>query len=692
MIPSQLLKLFSRLWWPLACLSPIGLFLAFFTPDVLDPTNIAWLLSGDWGQHFLGWHAFRQVPLTWPLNHEDLLAAPTGLSIIYTDSNPLFALPLRLLSPYLPAQFQYIGPWFLVCVVLHFGIAWKLVRRHAPGPWSAWAGALLLSLLPTLYNRIGHDTLVAHWLILWAIYVFFEIEGERAKIKGYMLVLTITALVHPYLLVMVLAIWSADVLRVTEPAWRTRDFSGLVRSGGAYALCLVPMILGLAVSGAFAAGQTPADSGFRYYSMGLDALVNPARRDFSLAFLRGPQGRGQTFEGFQYLGAGLIFLVGAAIWLYFRAPDSRPGEFYRRARPLLWPFIGLLVLAVTDEVRIYGVTIFGLPLPKFLLDLLAVVRASGRLFWPLAYTGIFLALVMIYRQRPRALALVLGISIGLQVIDLTPFAASIRQQTAEAASNRTIYRLTGDPRWQTLMTHASAVEMEPHEPNYDLHLFYELTYRAVTARVPVTSMYAARQNVLQKALEEQEQTRFRQGILDPTRLYVLLGKCPPATSMDRVRQLDGVWIIPPQTVQTVVTDVPVFPAFELGRTYDLDDSSHMRCYLDENWDLPPGETVQNRLASAGINLPVAVDPTKDHVLTMGIKGLLKNNRMVVSAGGQVLYNQIINKKRQDLRIVVPAALVKQGNLALQVTVQKDGARPRRKDEARGIKLYTLRLD
>jgi hypothetical protein len=210
--------------------------------------------------------------------------------------------------------------------------------------------------------------------------------------------------------------------------------------------------------------------------------------------------------------------------------------------------------------------------------------------------------------------------------------------------------------------------------------------------VPVTSMYAARPNAVQAALEEKEQVRFRRGELDPQRLYILLGKCPPPVALGRLRQLDGVWIIPPMAQQALVNDVPVVPAFHLGETYSLDDTSSLRCYLDDNWSLPPGESVQNRVEHAGIDLPLSRVQPRDLALTLGIKGLLRKNRLVVSANGQVVYNQIIDKARHDFRIVLPANVVKTGRLELDITVKKDGAAPRARDDARGIKLYTLRLE
>lgn len=68
--------------------TPLFLFFIFFNPAILDPTNTGWLMRGDWAQHFLGWHAYRNGADSF--NHQDLLAHPTGLSILYTDSNPLF--------------------------------------------------------------------------------------------------------------------------------------------------------------------------------------------------------------------------------------------------------------------------------------------------------------------------------------------------------------------------------------------------------------------------------------------------------------------------------------------------------------------------------------------------------------------------------------------------------------------------
>jgi hypothetical protein len=120
-----------------ACIAtPIVLFLLFFNPYVLDPTRIGWLLVNDWGQHVLGWNAFRHVPWSWAFYYEDLLASPTGLSIIYTDSNPPWTFWSNLLARSCRKIFNISGRGFF-CVSPYrsmspSGLSAPLRRENGP--------------------------------------------------------------------------------------------------------------------------------------------------------------------------------------------------------------------------------------------------------------------------------------------------------------------------------------------------------------------------------------------------------------------------------------------------------------------------------------------------------------------------------------------------------------------------------
>lgn len=671
---------------------PVLLFMLFFTPAILDPTRVGWLLDGDWGQHFLGWHAYRQTPLAWPFNHQTLLSHPTGLSLIYTDSNPLVSIPMRWLSGVLPQHFQFIGWWFLICLILHYFVAYRLVARHAPGQWSALAGATLLTLLPTLYMRIGHDTLCAHWLILSALYVFFEIKDERRKLVGYAGLLGITGLIHPYILFMLLAIWGADQLRVTGALLKGRDWAGLAKAVGLGLLTLIPPAITLGIAGAYS-GQSAGSDGFGVYGMPLDALFNPSRKDFALAFLNGPQPPRMAFEGFQYLGAGLLVLVGAAIWLYRRSPAVKSAsEVLAIARPLKWPFMILLVLAITDHIHLYSIKLLDLSFPTPMVNVLNIVRASGRLFWPIAYTLVFLALICIYRTRPRTMGLLLGAALVLQLADMSQFATHIRTLTGRAATGQS-FSLTPSPQWSVVMARTEMVSFQPAVPLTEKRAFYEIILHALDRKVPVNMMYAARENPHQDAIQRQEYSEFRAGRLNPRRLYVMLGKAVPAGLEDRVREIDGIWIIPPQGAEAGLKRPGAEP-FETGKTYVMGAANASVVWFGDDWQMPQVDAM-NTAGHAGVITPGFVPvPGKAYRVTLSLRAWRRAQTLIVAVNGVKLKEQALGKKATEVVIDVPADALQGGRMQIAIDNLRAAPDPGKKPDtkAMGVELYSLRID
>jgi len=662
---------------------PLVLFSLFFTLDILVPTRVGWLLAGDWGQHFLGWHAFRQTPLAWPFNHEYLLAHPTGLSLIYTDSNPLLALPLRLASPLLPKHFQYIGPWLFTCLILHYYLAWRLVEKHAPGPWAAMAGATLLTLLPTLYNRIGHDTLCAHWPILWGLYIFFEIRDERRKLLWYGVLLGLTGLIHPYILFMLLAIWAGDQARRLVPLLKARAWRAAATATVLAGVTLLPCIATLAISGAFS-GQSPASDGFGVYGMPLDAVFNPGRKDFPLAVLTGPQDPRMAFEGFQYLGFGLLVLVGSAIWLYMKSPGLKAAaEVVRRARPLLWPFVLLLALAITDHIFLYKIKLIDMSWPTPVVDVLNIVRASGRLFWPIAYTGVFLALACVYQAKRRIRVTLLAAAVGLQLIDIGPFAVNVRSQTARAADPAD-FSATPGAEWDRLMATADQVSFEPAVPVIkDYRAFYEIILHALDHRIPINMMYAARENPVQDALQRREYLDFLAGRIDPRHLYVLPGHAVPAAFADRVRVVDGQWIIPPQALAGIGVR-PDIAAFTPGSVYAFGADQPTVAWLGADWDMPQDGSVVSRTPRALITIPYSPPSGRDVTLSLNLRAWHKGQHLRIEVNGAAVAELELGKKPQAVTARIPAAVAGPGPLRIGLSRSQPAS-----GGPDGVQLYSL---
>lgn len=674
---------FRRLIW---CLLPLALFGTFFNWHVLDPTRIHWALTDDWGQHVLGWQAYRNSPLSWPFNHETLLAAPNGLSLIYTDSNPPLAFLFRLLAPVLPAEFQYMGLWFLLCLMLQVLFAWLLVRRHAPNPWLALGGALLLCLLPTLYNRMNHDTLMAHWLILAGLWIYLEDWTMRTRWLAWSILLGFTAMLHPYLLVMVAAIWSGDVWRHVMPSWRTRDWASLQPVLPLIAAPLVVAVLGLAVVGAFG-DQSPGADGFGIYSMGLDGPFNPGQPNFSKLIKAHAVDPGQMAEGFQYMGAGLLFLLAAALTLHLL---DRPAQSkIDKLRALILPFAVLLCLAVSNRIQLYDHTLFRFSIPDPLKAPFDVVRASGRLFWPIAYLLVWMALITVFASRRRHAVWLIPAALVLQIVDLQGFAQAERTRTAEAAT-RNNFVLTPSPQWTALIGAARQVDVYPPNPHANDRLFYEIAWRSVSAHVPVNTMYPARYSVKQSALEEAGRQAFMAGAIDPTHLYVLINPCNIPFAAGRVRVLDGVWIIPPASAQNLVTATPTPMTYGLNETFTFGWHDKGACLAGQGFAMPQQWQTWDQAPEARLGVDLAQGLPDGTHLHLTFHGEKHPHRVNVRVNGLPVGSFIAEHAQKSFDAGLPPALSGQKHLDITFTTN-DLRQKSRKDPPLVFALESLRL-
>jgi hypothetical protein len=522
-------------------LVPLALFLALFHPAILDISNAGWLIRGtDNGENALGMHAWLNDPAPGFLRTH-LLNAPEGVPLLFTDSNPLLGLLLRPFAPLLPTDAQFVGPWFLLCLVLQVYFAWRLLRRHAPTQLALWCGVVLLAALPTLLNRYVHANLFAHWLILWALCRFADPRTAGSH-PGWALLIALTTLIHNYLLVMVAAIWASAMLerfisaRGTD-ATRTRV--GLIAGSAA----ILAMVAAIAVL--LGAGEPHAAAGnYGAFAMPIDALVNPGNPGFSRFLPSVEQRPGRGFEGFQYLGLGILLLLAVAVFAGTRqAPQPRERRLLRRLVWLTPALVVLTLLAISNYPDFAGTRLPRLPLPQVLMDKLDMVRASGRLFWPVSYVLVLVALLATFRLGSGRAPALLAVLLAVQMLDLSGLFATVRDATAEAP-RRQLYVHTRDPAWDRLIAGARDVTFMPPQATRDLALFQEVAWRAAAHQRPVRLVYAARDSLPTRARLAAEDAEFRRGILVPGRLYVLLpGTPPPKTRKVELLGLDGVQLV-----------------------------------------------------------------------------------------------------------------------------------------------------
>ncbi|WP_253910720.1 DUF6311 domain-containing protein, partial [Pyxidicoccus fallax] len=291
-------------------------FLAMYGPAALDPTRLGWLIRDDFSQHLLGWLFFRNSPLGFPLGAIPGYLHPLGTTLGYTDSLPWVGLLLRPFSALLPADFQYIGPWLCLCVVMQGAVGAWVARRMGATVTLQWLIGALLVLSPAMFVRMSmsHDALSAHWLIVLLVGLHLVPQRDardatRALVCGFVLCV-LAAGIHPVLTVMVLALSVSLCARTALEGHRGWRWPVLA------AVANVAAVAGLLTAfGYFGMTGPLGAAGFGDFSADLATFLNPLgyRHIRWSRFLPTLNQGGGQYEGFGYLGVGGLFALGAAL-------------------------------------------------------------------------------------------------------------------------------------------------------------------------------------------------------------------------------------------------------------------------------------------------------------------------------------------------------------------------------------------
>lgn len=523
------------------------LYLQLFGANTLNPLNVRWMLHGDPAQHYLGWAFFRDEAWQWPPGRIERFGLPGGASLAFTDAIPLLALLLKPFSAWLPRPFQYFGVWILACYLLNGYFGLRLVARFTPNRALRVAAASFFILSPPLLLRgYGHESLMAHWLLLAAI----EACLDRWSVKRWLFLAMIAALCHPYLLFMVLAVAGASAY----VAWRidrSHRFTTLLAHGVIVALVVATL---MAVAGYFGSSGGLAAEGYGFYSMNVLSLIDPL-----LGWSRFIQQRpihpdyasfgnfGQ-YEGFLYLGAGTILLGSMALGLALAAPraaNARPAA--RRARPLFVIALLFWVLALSNRVMFSNIHLFTLPLPDVVHRVLSVFRASGRFGW-IAFYLLNLAIlrVVIERLPARTAFAVLLAALAIQIGDQSGKYREFRAFIDQRAAWQTPLQARD---WDELAARSQRlIIVPPHPPMETLYLpFADLATRH---GLRTNAAYIARDSTgTARAYGEEIASRLANGQRDARTLYVFAdpaGATRIAAALKaQLLALDGYTVLPP---------------------------------------------------------------------------------------------------------------------------------------------------
>lgn len=454
----------------------------------INPRNLTWL-HGDPSQYQTGWEFLRRsgiwhLPPTWVAT----LDFPAGLSASYLDIIPIVAVPLALASSFLPADFQYLGLYAVLSFGLQAYFGLRLAWRFSEGDVAATifgAGFFLLS--PVLTKELyGHFALLSQWMILAAIEFYFRVVRERsnaANLLPLVVLAVIACAIQPYIALMVDAVAFAAIARA-RTVREERAWSGtLVWT----ALLIASNILSLLAAGFIVPGTSQfAGGGYTHYAMNLLAPVN--LQGPSLLLPSYPVVHRPTSAGYNYLGIGIIFLLGVVLVV---RPKLLRVPWSPALRPLLIVSAILSLLALSIEVCFGRRVLFTVPLPAQLVNMLSAFRACGRLFWPVYYLLFVAAFAGICASIPARMARggLLVFALVLQYFDVLP----LRDGVGETAKLYPHHLMS--PVWRSLPAHYRHLVILPafqcgNTPAPDV--WPEFAHLAAQGGMTLNSVYASR--------------------------------------------------------------------------------------------------------------------------------------------------------------------------------------------------------
>ena len=369
------------------------LFILTYGSAVLDVTYDTWIFrikDVDIHQHYLGWCHFRKAPWHFPPGLFDSLSYPYEMSILWTDSIPLFALFFKCFRDFLPETFQYFGIYGLLSQMLTGALSALMIRKVTGNDILACISApFFAGSFPMLQRMFYHTSLTSHYLIIIPL-MFFLHDGYLWKTKKkcvfWGLYFLFSVMIHPYLWAMGAVIsgfafiYEITVTRDIRPAVFTLITSAAVT---VLALCFMGALSGN-VNMAYKLGGFGAN---------LNTFVNPLGLGSFLPEL--PLYTPGQYEGFGYLGAGglLLALSGGLLFLVRtkRNLSGRRSVFKDDKSIFLW-IMGLffLIMALFPVLSVNTKLLFELKLPDAVSSLLGIFRSNGRFIWPvvfLIYTG-----------------------------------------------------------------------------------------------------------------------------------------------------------------------------------------------------------------------------------------------------------------------------------------------------------------
>lgn len=428
----------------LSAILAIAIVSTYFSLDFLRGTSAFWIFPrapqdhafADMAQLLSGYLFYTTSSWSFPLLFAGNFGVPEGTNVALMDVMPAVALLSKSLFHVFGLEVNLLGGWIAACFVLTaLAFVFALTRAGVTNVVVMLAGAALVVMWPALLLRLSHMPLLAWFTFLLSFAAYLTARRDPSVLHRViwtqLALVSMTLFVNVYLAFMTAFFAAVTLLQAVadrQMTWRRALVSLATLMGGA--------VLTMLVVGQLSWSGAPAGSGgFGIWSLN---LLSPVYPQHSGLFPNSPgvDATGGQYEGFSYLGAGVLFLLAATAIRLASSPRSRAAACLaaRRHWILIAACAALTLFAASNRIFVGDWALVDIPLPWRVTAMLGAFRSSGRYFWPVSLVLLLALLVFWARHaqiRPRMLAAMLAVAVTLQCLDTGPMRDMVARATEQ---------------------------------------------------------------------------------------------------------------------------------------------------------------------------------------------------------------------------------------------------------------------
>lgn len=361
--------------------------------------NIPWYAyNGDRLQHMTGANYYAQDEWRFPLFDMKNIHEPEGANVVFTDSIPIIALIYKIYYKITGNFFNYFCLWLSLCFVLNAASFSFLLNKLKIDSWIVnLSSAAIVCTMPCFLMRFGHAALCGHFLLITSIAIYLICTKEKqTKYVIYSLIVCLVALlVHVYLFAMCMAIHFSIILKYYQPTKEKTRIAAI----SAVLSVIVSLIL-MVIFGHLTKGIPAGSAGYGNFSMNLLSPVWPYKSSI-INVNDNMLGTLGQYEGYNYLGIGVIFILMLAIALNFNLILNKLIEH----KYFIIILFLIFLYSISNKIYLGTTLILSYDIPGS-QEIYKHFQSSGRFFWIIAYSILILSIIVLYKYNGRKVLLI----------------------------------------------------------------------------------------------------------------------------------------------------------------------------------------------------------------------------------------------------------------------------------------------